>query len=79
MPSLHIAHELVMLYFARSSKLAFPVSLAFTALTTVAVVALGWHYPSDLVAGAVLAVFAIALARWQSDRLLPRWFGKSAG
>jgi hypothetical protein len=72
MPSLHLAHELVMLYFARVSKIGFVVSLTFTAVTTVAVVALGWHYPSDLVAGGALAALAIFVSRWQSRRLLPR-------
>jgi PAP2 superfamily len=72
MPSLHLAHECVMLYYARASKLAWLVSFAFSAFTTVAVLALGWHYPSDLLAGVLLAIGAIAFARWQSARLLPQ-------
>lgn len=72
MPSLHMAHELVMLWFARVSKPAFVLAFGFTALTSVAVIALGWHYPTDLVAGAALAAIAVTIARWQSARLLPR-------
>lgn len=71
MPSLHMAHETVMLYYVRASRPALLLSLAFTSLTAVAVVALGWHYPTDILAGIVLAALAIALARWQSRRLLP--------
>jgi membrane-associated phospholipid phosphatase len=71
MPSLHLAHESVMLFYARASRLFFVLSLAFTLLTAVGVVALGWHYPTDILAGIALAVFSILLCRWQSDRLLP--------
>lgn len=72
MPSLHMAHETVMLFYARSSKIALALSLAFTSLTAVAVVALGWHYPTDIVGGVALAVFSLWFVRWQSSRLLPR-------
>jgi len=71
MPSLHMAHETVMLYYVRASKIAVALSIAFTTLTGFAVVALGWHYPTDIVAGVALAAVAIAIARWQSLRLLP--------
>lgn len=72
MPSLHIAHEVVMLYHARGSTPALLLSIGFTGFTCVAVVALGWHYPTDLILGAALGLLAIAIARWQSQRLLPR-------
>jgi len=75
MPSLHVAQELVMLYYARSSRLAFLLSLLFTSLTLVAVVALGWHYPLDSLGGALVALIAIAIARWQRASLMPSWFG----
>lgn len=78
-PSLHMAHELVMLWFARVSKPALLLAFGFTALTGVAVVALGWHYPTDIVAGAALAALAIGLARWQSARLLPRALARDPG
>ncbi|MGC4088814.1 MAG: phosphatase PAP2 family protein [Polyangiaceae bacterium] len=71
LPSLHMAHESVMLFYARASRIGFALSLAFTLFTGVAVVALGWHYPSDIVAGVALAAVAIVVARWQANRLLP--------
>ena len=71
-PSLHIAHELVMLWYARSSRVFFGLSLAFTGLTLLAVVFLGWHYPIDSLAGLALAAVAVATAWWQRERLLPR-------
>jgi membrane-associated phospholipid phosphatase len=73
MPSLHMAHESVMLFYVRASKPALALSIAFISLTGVAVVALGWHYPSDILGGFGLALFAIVVARWQSKRLLPRF------
>lgn len=74
MPSLHVAHELVMLYYVRSCKPAFFASLLFTLLTLVAVVALGWHYPLDSLFGALVAALAIAVARSQRRTLLPSEF-----
>jgi hypothetical protein len=71
-PSLHIAHELVMLYYARNSRIFLALSAAFTALTLLAVVVLGWHYPSDALAGAALAAIAIAVSRRARGVLLPR-------
>lgn len=71
MPSLHCAHELVMLWYARHSRAAFVLSLAFTAMTMLSVVVLGWHYPIDIVAGAGLATVSILVARRQHDLLLP--------
>ncbi len=73
LPSLHMAHESVMLYYARASKFAFAISFAFSAFTAVAVVVLGWHYPTDILAGFALAALALTVARWQSARLLPAW------
>lgn len=71
MPSLHIAHEIVMLWYSRRSRLALLLSSAFTAITCLAVVVLGWHYPIDLVGGIVVAGIAIGIARWQRDALFP--------
>jgi PAP2 superfamily len=75
MPSLHVAQELVMLYYARSSRPAFLLSSTFTLLTLVAVVALGWHYPIDSLGGALVAAIAIAIAHWQRASLMPSWLG----
>jgi len=71
MPSLHVAQELVMLYYARSSIPAFLASLPFTLLTLPAVVALGFHYPVDSLGGALVALVAITLSRWQASALMP--------
>ena len=71
MPSLHVAQEFVMLYYARHSRLGFLLSGIFTAFTLLAVVALGWHYPLDSIAGGLVAVVAIKVAHSQRDYLLP--------
>lgn len=71
MPSLHIAHELVMLYYARRSKLALAISSVFTSITLIAVVVLGWHYAIDSLGGLLLAAVAIVIARSQRDHLMP--------
>ena len=73
MPSLHVAHELVMLYYSRHSRLAFASSGVFTALTLLSVVVLGWHYPLDSLGGGAVALTAIALAHWQRRALMPTW------
>jgi membrane-associated phospholipid phosphatase len=72
MPSLHMAHELVMLYFARHSRVFFVGTLIFFLLTAVAVVALGWHYPTDILAGMLLGIVAILLSRGIGARMFPR-------
>lgn len=71
MPSLHIAHELVMLYYARRSRIAFALSAVFTSVTLLAVVVLGWHYFIDELGGLAVAAAAIALTRWQRKSLMP--------
>ena len=77
MPSLHVTHELIMLYYSRASRLAFLLSATFTALTLPAVLILGWHYLLDLFAGAAVAAIVIAVARWQSRALLPAYFASA--
>lgn len=71
MPSLHMAHELVMTVAVWPSRVAFALSAAFTALTAVAVVGLGWHYPTDILGGFILGGFAWKLAGWLNRHLLP--------
>lgn len=71
MPSLHIAQEVVMLWYARRSRIALVLSVIFTGLTCLAVVLLGWHYPIDVVGGIVVAAIAIAISRWQRNTLFP--------
>ncbi len=72
MPSLHLAHELVMTIAVRPVRVAFACSLAFMLLTTVTVVALGWHYPTDIIAGLALGALAWALAGKLPGSLLPQ-------
>jgi membrane-associated phospholipid phosphatase len=71
MPSLHMAHELVMLWYSRGSRPFFLMSLAFTMLTAFSVVLLGWHYPTDVLAGAALALVAVLLTRRLRSVLFP--------
>ena len=73
MPSLHVAHEIVMAFYARRPLPALLASLAFTLATLVAVVVLGWHYPLDWVAGAAVGVTAIVLAK----RLRAYWWPRA--
>lgn len=72
MPSLHLSHEFVLLYYARHSVPWFLASLIFTSLTVVAVLVLGWHYAIDIAGGAVLSAIAIGIVYVSRDRLLPR-------
>jgi hypothetical protein len=78
MPSLHMAHEFVMLYFARRSRPFFVASIAFTSFTLLAIVILGWHYPIDAVAGAALAASAIWVAHRQRGQLFPAGIATTA-
>lgn len=59
MPSLHIAHEAIMLYFCRHSILLFGVSMTFFLATCVSVLVLGWHYLLDIPAGILVAAIVI--------------------
>jgi hypothetical protein len=71
MPSLHMAHEFVMLYYARHSRIAFAAALAFTLLSGLAVLVLGWHYATDALAGACLCLLAVTIAHRARATLLP--------
>ena len=73
-PSLHIAHEVVMLWYARHSKIAFACAAAFSFLTFLSVMVLGWHYFLDTLAGVIVAMIAIAIAHRFRDLLMPRRF-----
>lgn len=71
MPSLHIAHELVMTWYSRRSRIALALSATFTVATFASVMVLGWHYFSDTVAGAGLAVVVILIARKMPNAFMP--------
>lgn len=66
MPSLHIAHAFVLLYYAwRNLRwLGYAYLPLFFFLFSEAI-ASGWHYLIDLPAGLLLALLCINLARWQ--------------
>ncbi len=63
MPSLHMAHETIMLFYSRRS----PLMLLFSGLvwlsSCLAVLVLGWHYLFDVIAGVFLAGSVIAFVR----------------
>lgn len=71
MPSLHIAHEVVMTWYSRRSRVAFALSLAFTLVTLLSIMVLGWHYFVDAIAGASLAALAILVARKLPNAFMP--------
>lgn len=62
MPSLHMAHETVMLFYSRRSPLMFIFSGVFWISTFLAALVLGWHYLFDLLAGILLAAVVISIA-----------------
>lgn len=71
MPSLHVAHEVVMTWYSRRSKIAFALSASFTLATVVSIMVLGWHYFIDGIAGATLAMTAIFIARKLPNAFMP--------
>jgi hypothetical protein len=62
MPSLHMAHETVMLHFSRRSRAMFAMSLVFWAGSLMSVLVLGWHYLFEVLAGIALACLALGAA-----------------
>lgn len=71
MPSLHMAHEVVMTWYSRRSRIAFVFSGAFTLATFVAIMVLGWHYFVDALGGTLLAVISILIARKLPNAFMP--------
>lgn len=71
LPSLHVAHEIVMAFYARRPLPALVVSVAFTAATLVSVIVLGWHYALDWISGAALGALSIFAARRLRDSSWP--------
>lgn len=62
MPSLHMAHETVMLFHSRRSPLMLIFTAGFWVCSFAAVLILGWHYLFDIFGGLLLAALAIGLA-----------------
>lgn len=73
MPSLHLAHEAVMLWYARVSRIALALSIVFFVMTFAATLILGWHYPIDAVAGVLLAALAVGLVQVTRKNLFPEF------
>ncbi|MEM9067915.1 MAG: phosphatase PAP2 family protein [Myxococcota bacterium] len=76
MPSLHVAHELLMLWYARHSRPFFALSTLFTIGTIAATSLLGWHYAVDWLGGALLTALSFLIVRHLGrlafpDRLWP--------
>lgn len=63
MPSLHMAHETIMLFFARRSLLMLCFSACFWISSFSAVLILGWHYFFDVLGGVLLAALVICIAQ----------------
>lgn len=66
-PSFHSALGVVTLWALRSCRRLFPPVLALNAVMLVAVLPVGGHHLSELIAGVMTAVAAIALARVIAD------------
>lgn len=63
MPSLHMAHETIMLFYSRRSLLMLHFAAALWVSSFAAVLILGWHYLIDVVGGVLLAAIVLGLAR----------------
>lgn len=65
MPSLHMAHESIMFFYSRRSRLMLLFSGLFWGASIVAVLVLGWHYFFDVLGGVALAGVVIAMIRYR--------------
>jgi hypothetical protein len=63
MPSLHMAHETIMLFYSRRSSMMLLFSGLFWLSSFVAVLVLGWHYFFDVIGGGIFAGVIIAFAQ----------------
>jgi hypothetical protein len=72
-PCMHIVQPLIAMWFLRAWKRMILVLAAYNVTLVVAIVLLEWHYVVDVLAGVVIAVFAIAAADgselWRGWRL----------
>ena len=71
-PSFHTVMAVQFAYAYRSLRLVFPTAIGLNALMIVSVPYAGDHYFIDVLAGAVIAIAGIAVARWimQIQRLV---------
>lgn len=73
-PSLHMTHELVMLYYARHDRAFFAAKLLGVFVSGVAVIVLGWHYLIDIFGGVALALVSVVIAERARGFLFPAVF-----
>jgi membrane-associated phospholipid phosphatase len=66
-----------MLYAARRSIAFFIPTALFFLLSGLAVLVLGWHYPTDIAFGLVLASLCILIVRRTGDAFFPQWLSRS--
>jgi len=64
LPSFHTVWALLCLYLLKEWPIVWFIVLPINILLIVACVLLGWHYPTDIVAGIVLTLVAYMLLRW---------------
>jgi hypothetical protein len=62
-PSMHVAMPLIAVWFLRKWRNIALILIAFDVLLLVSIVALQWHYLSDLAGGVLVAGLAIAINR----------------
>lgn len=67
MPSLHMAHETIMLIFSLRSPIMFLFALSFWIMSALSVLVLGWHYVTDIFGGIALAVVVLVLMMYSDD------------
>lgn len=63
MPSLHLAHETIMIYYSRQSKIALLASGIFFVGTSISVLIFGWHYTIDIPIGILFGFIMIKLTK----------------
>jgi len=63
MPSLHMAHETIMLFYSRRSSIMLLFSGLFWLSSFIAVLVLGWHYFFDVIGGGIFAGVIIAFSQ----------------
>jgi hypothetical protein len=69
MPSLHMAHETIMLFYSRHSLIMLLFSGLFWISSFIAVLVLGWHYFFDVIAGSVFACLIVGFVQFYKAKI----------
>lgn len=70
-PCMHITQPLIVMWFLRQWKRMVAILAAYDAVLIVAIILLDWHYVVDILAGVLIAGFAIAVAgRQRSQKIV---------